>query len=91
MELRFILPVFCFIFSISFSQDYFPGGVSGAESWYIVDYEEIEAESLRNHSAAHIEIKHCYNEFIHEKTLFNFNPSMRVEGIFLIQCQDGKN
>lgn len=68
MKSRFILPVFCFIFSISFSQDYFPEGVSDAESWYIVDYEEIEAESLRNHSAAHIDIKRCYPEFYYEKT-----------------------
>lgn len=84
MKLRIIISaIFCFIFSISFSQDYFPGGVSGAESWYIVDYEEIEAESLRNHSAAHIDIKRCYPEFYYEKTLFNFNPSMRVDKMCL--------
>ena len=84
MKLRIIISaIFCFIFSISFSQDYFPGGVSGAESWYIVNHQEIEIPYFKNHSAAHIEIKHCYNEFIHEKTLFNFNHSMRIDEMCL--------
>ncbi len=84
MKLRVIIPVlFCFICSISFSQDYFPGGVSGAESWYIVHHQEIEIPYFKNHSAAHIKIEHCYNEFHPENTLYNFNHSMRVDKMCL--------
>ena len=59
------------------AQNYFPGGVSGAEAWYIVDYNDLSQGSYPNQSAQHIIIKPCFGN-PGANALFNFNHSIKA-------------
>ena len=77
--------IFLFIF-LSFlcnlkAQDYFPGGVTGAEVWYVVKYDDLTQEIFPNHAQNHIKIDNCLD--IGSKNLFNFNHSVMTEGLCL--------
>lgn len=65
-----------------FCQEHFPGGVPGAEAWYIATEFDNEVNSHSNHGTPHIAINTC-GEKIGEPSLFNFNPSFLVENLCL--------
>lgn len=76
---------FLFIFVSFFyniqAQDYFPGGVTGAEAWYIVDYDDLTQQVFPNHALNYIKISN--NGDIGPKNLFNFNHSFTTDGLWL--------
>lgn len=67
-------------FSIQ-AQTHFPGGVSGAEAWYIVDFQNLGQNEFPNHSMEHIKIKACNNPG--SEIMFNFNPAINTQGLCL--------
>src|SRR5690606_7304685 len=69
-------------FLSSQAQQHFPGGVSGAESWYIVDHHDVSQDYFRNHSAEHIRIEKCDELSVH-MGLFNFNHSLITDMLCL--------
>ncbi len=75
------LLVFSFILaSISLTAQNFPGGVTGAEVWYIGDWDDVDTGVYENSAQTDIAITPI--EGTHEKDLFNFNPSIySKEGI----------
>ncbi len=75
------LLVFSFILaSISLTAQNFPGGVTGAEVWYIGDWGDVDTGVYEN--SAQTDIAIAPMEGLHEKDLFNFNPSIySKEGI----------
>ena len=56
----------------SIAQNY-PGGVTGAEVWYIVNEEDLSNNVYTNYAQEPITISPCG---VFETTLFNFNPSL---------------
>ncbi|HEU4496412.1 MAG TPA: hypothetical protein VFR70_05120, partial [Flavobacterium sp.] len=44
------------------AQTHFPGGVPGAEAWYIATEYDNEADVYQNHGTPHIDIKRCSGE-----------------------------
>lgn len=85
MRYKFLLPILL-IFFISYfnshSQTHFPGGVFGAEAWYIVNHEDMNQDIYLNSSQEHINIISCGEGF--EEALFNFNPSIRTDKLCLM-------
>ncbi|MGG5487850.1 T9SS type A sorting domain-containing protein [Gaetbulibacter sp. PBL-D1] len=57
-----------------------PGGVPGAEVWYISNWDNIENGVFPNSAQTDITINKCGET---EKSLFNFNPSIFVEKLCL--------
>ncbi|MEZ0006833.1 hypothetical protein ABH942_002210 [Flavobacterium sp. 28YEA47A] len=83
MEKKIIFQLLFFLFTITaFSQQYFPGGVAGAEAWYIVHHEQLDAQIFQNHSNAEIKILQC-QPYGNNKGFFNFNPSIDAEQLCL--------
>lgn len=70
-----------FVVTNSFSQtqepEYFPGGVAGAEMWFIIDHDELASTFLKNNSTDYnyIILKSCGQQSW-QNTLFNYNPSI---------------
>lgn len=71
-----------FFFLNGFAQDYYPGGISGAEAWYIIDYYDLDNQIHTNHSLKEIKIDAC-NYPLGEKSLFNFNHSVAAQNLCL--------
>jgi hypothetical protein len=63
------------------AQEYFPGGVTGAEAWYIIDYNDLTNTIYPNHALDFIKIDACQD--MGAKSLFNFNHSVMTEGLCL--------
>jgi len=72
---------FCLLFSfISVTAQHYPGGVTGAEVWYIADWEDSSNGVYKNSAQSSISINKCSEP---DKDLFNFNPSLFSETICL--------
>ena len=54
----------------------FPGGVTGAEVWYIANWEDLDNGTFKNSSLTDVELKNCSG---FKKNLFNFNASLFSE------------
>lgn len=65
------------------AQHHFPGGVAGAEAWYIVNHDEIQPPNpvYKNLSRDYIKIISCGN--VATDALFNFNHSIRADKLCL--------
>tara|TARA_B100001063_G_scaffold217245_1_gene219645 strand:+ start:101283 stop:103910 length:2628 start_codon:yes stop_codon:yes gene_type:complete len=65
----------------SYAQNY-PGGVTGAEVWYIGNWDDMGSNEFINSAQTDIKINKC-GEFEIEKSLFNFNPSIFTDKLCL--------
>lgn len=91
MKLRKLVFVFCLLLSfITQAQvtpmavplpKYYPGGVAGAEAWYIVNHDQLSVDDYRNHASDFIKIKQCGDPG--SKILFNYNHSVDVSALCL--------
>lgn len=82
MKTKTIIIVFILLlFSKINAQSHFPGGVSGAEVWYIVDYHDLDNNLYPNQSASYRNIKSC--GVMGQKDLFNFNHSVNTAKLCL--------
>ncbi|MGY0391693.1 T9SS type A sorting domain-containing protein [Bizionia sp. KMM 8389] len=80
MNTRYLLSV-CFFFILYFtSAQNYPGGVTGAEAWYISNWDDIGTNIFFNSAQNDIEILRCGET---DKALFNFNPSITSEKLCL--------
>lgn len=61
----------------SWSQDRFPGGVPGAEAWYIVNHSETSQSSFPNHADTAVKFTPCSDNAM-TNNLFNFNHSVKA-------------
>ncbi|MFL9836771.1 T9SS type A sorting domain-containing protein [Flavobacterium sp. ST-75] len=59
----------------------YPGGVTGAEAWYIVNHSQLSAGDYRNHASDYIKISQCGDAG--SKILFNYNHSVDVPALCL--------
>jgi hypothetical protein len=66
---------------ITSAQQYFPGGVSGAETWYIANYQELDLGLYPNKGYPYINILSCTPDY--GKTLVNFNHSIGTDKLCL--------
>lgn len=83
-KVRFIFIITLLNFAgTAISQQHFPGGVPGAEAWYIAKEGDNESLHHPNHGTPHINIATC-EEKIGEPYLFNFNPSFLAEKLCLM-------
>lgn len=74
----------CFVFlffSDIFAQQVYPGGVTGAETWYMADFEDLDSNIYHNHGYAHIRITPC--EAALDQGLINFNHAIKTEKLCL--------
>lgn len=83
MKLRTYISFLLFLF-ISFNTNAqippkLPGGVSGAEVWYIADHADLDLEQFKNDGTEPIEISSCNTSNLNNG-LFNFNHSIDVGG-----------
>lgn len=78
---KFIIALLFFTFS-SIAQEHFPGGVPGAEAWYIAKESDNQSIDHQNHGTPHIKISTCKDR-IGEPSLLNFNPSFLVSDLCL--------
>lgn len=67
--------LFYLINSNSYSQIYFPGGVTGAEVWYVAHHDHLSNGNFKNLGIPHLTISGCSEG--HSKSLFNFNHSFK--------------
>jgi len=63
-------------------QEYFPGGVSGAETWYIANQLDFGMYIYKNHAMEHIQITGC-PDFEPGEGLMNFNHAINTENLCL--------
>lgn len=72
------------ITSYSQNQRYFPGGVPGAEVWYVADYADLALSPpiYRNNSYDYIKIQECQGH-VASNGLFNFNHSIFADNLCL--------
>jgi hypothetical protein len=85
MRCKFLFSIIILFFISYFnsnSQTHFPGGVAGAEAWYMVNHEEMNQDIYLNSSQEHIKIISCGEGF--QKALFNFNSSIRTDKLCLM-------
>ncbi|AXG74260.1 T9SS C-terminal target domain-containing protein [Flavobacterium arcticum] len=70
-------------FSQTQSQECFPGGVAGAEMWYMVNHDHLATSLFKNHSTDYnyIILKTCMQD--QQNSLFNFNPSLTTTQLCL--------
>jgi len=64
------------------AQLHFPGGVAGAETWYMVKHSDFDQQLFVNSSTDYITITSC-NAAIGSKSLFNFNHSIAATQLCL--------
>ncbi len=64
-------------FYLSLAQQHFPGGVAGAEAWYIVDYTNLAQSIYPNFSDSYKRISSC-SQNLGSQSLFNFNHSLNT-------------
>ncbi|KOS07576.1 hypothetical protein AM493_17155 [Flavobacterium akiainvivens] len=74
-KLLLFLTSFCY--SLSWSQQFFPGGVAGAETWYIVDYANLAQGQFPNLADPYIRLSSCTSS-LGSEGLFNFNHSINT-------------
>lgn len=75
--------IFCLIaVYTAFGQEYFPGGVAGAEMWYKVSHDDLQNGEYPN-NAGYLRLGSC-PDFSYSPELFNFNPSISTEGLCLM-------
>jgi hypothetical protein len=68
------LPLFC--------QQYYPGGVSGAEAWYIVNPNDLANNVFPNRATGSVKkLEKCEVDIL--PSLFNFNPSIKTQKLCL--------
>ncbi len=70
--------------SFSQTQENFPGGVAGAEAWYIASYDDLALTPpmYKNNSHDYIKITECENHTA-SNSLFNFNHSIYADKLCL--------
>ncbi len=76
----FTLVLFVFSTHLLIAQDKFPGGVPGAEAWYIADHQGISDNVFANHGDSSIQINSCGDV---SADLMNFNHAIRAEKLCL--------
>lgn len=81
-KITFVFLSLLFFSNNTIAQEKYPGGVSGAEAWYIIDYYDLDNYINANHSLKEIKIKSC-NDPLGEKSLFNFNHSVSAQNLCL--------
>lgn len=69
-------------FCNSQAQEHFPGGVAGAEAWYIVDHTNLSQGVYPNLSEPYIRLTSC-TPTLGNPFLFNFNHSLKTSGLCL--------
>lgn len=78
MKKNIIFQLLFFLFSISaVAQSIFPGGVAGAEVWYIAKKADFTNNKFKNEGNKDIEISSC-NSTTESGTLFNFNEALKA-------------
>src|SRR5690606_15510942 len=77
MRITFLFLLSFIFFHTSINAQNFPGGVTGAEVWYMGDWEDINNVVFLNSAQTDIKINKCGEYY--EKGLFNFNPSIFSE------------
>lgn len=83
MHLKKLLSIIALIHLCNgWSQQYFPGGVAGAEVWYKVDYISLAQGSYPNSGEPFIKLTSCTPN-IGGQALFNFNHSIKTSGLCL--------
>jgi hypothetical protein len=83
MSLKKIFTAFVLSFLYnSHAQDHFPGGVDGAEVWFIADHGNLSSGIFPNISEPYIRLIPCVPN-IGQKDLFNFNHSIASSGLCL--------
>lgn len=81
MKLKlFYISLFLFIF-YNLQAQKFPGGVTGAEVWYIANKEDISNQVFQNFSQTNIPIDYCNPYF--GDALLNFNSAIGVDKLCL--------
>ncbi|MPT36788.1 MAG: hypothetical protein E2604_17310, partial [Flavobacterium sp.] len=61
MQRKIIFPVLFFMLTMCVSaQQYFPGGVAGAETWYTVNHNDLNQQIYTNQGAAETTILSCF-------------------------------
>lgn len=74
MSTKYLL-FLCFLLSLfSINAQNFPGGVTGAEVWYMGNWDDIPNAEFLNSAQTDILITKCGERY--DKDLFNFNPSI---------------
>lgn len=63
------------------AQQFFPGGVAGAEAWYIVNHQQLSQSVFPNLGMPHITIDRCTSSL--SQALFNFNHSAQTNQLCL--------
>lgn len=76
--------IFYTLFFFEFSGQHFPGGVSGAEMWYIANADALEDNEYVNSCLSGIEISNCSDYSIYEHGLLNFNPAIDTDKLCLL-------
>ena len=80
---KITLPILLLLlFTTVNAQEYFPGGVAGAEAWYIVNHNDFDQQLFRNSSLEYVRITSC-NTDMGGKGLFNFNHSLTTSQLCL--------
>ncbi|WP_159802446.1 hypothetical protein [Flavobacterium sp. MK4S-17] len=74
MNFKPILTLLCIIIIPNVYSQKFPGGVTGAEVWYIASATDIQQNIYVNSAEEFINLNLCSDS--HEPSLFNFNPSI---------------
>lgn len=67
--------IFCCFGSLLHAQHHYPGGVPGAEVWYMATHDDLQNGEYNDYSGNDVTIRPCTDEQF-AKGLFNFNPSI---------------
>lgn len=78
MKKKIIFPLLFCLLSISvWAQGFFPGGVVGAEVWYIANHSDFSQNVFKNEGNRDIKISSCASG-MGSNSLFNFNHSINA-------------
>lgn len=78
MRIKNLTIVVMLFISVALRAQSFPGGVTGAEVWYTVNWEDSDSEVWPNKAGDKIQLKKCNAV---DKSLFNFNASFFSESL----------
>ncbi|WP_121667976.1 hypothetical protein [Mesonia aquimarina] len=82
MDYRNFLYIFFFLFGFFSIAQNFPGGVTGAEVWFVVDHNMMANDQFLNYSQSNIikELNNCGNI---DKDYINFNEAIATDKLCL--------
>lgn len=91
---HYYLFILSLLFSFNGVAQHFPGGVTGADVWYIVDHQAMGSNYFENYSESSIiRLSNCGNI---DKALFNFNESIKSDKLCIkytapLESSTGRN